>query len=311
MLRYKNYKMHFKGMSGMSNIVLGYYSCAYLSLVMKRLYKISSLYLLDNYFNIPKLFIENNTLLNYKYINDISINLYCSFSNHLDVAVTTCHDILESTVNLCRAGVAKCYIINIFNNNYIHEIYKLRKKLLQELLYPKSILINVYKNFKKNNPGFIIGVHIRTSILSDFHEKSKRFYDNITELLYHKAIKYVSNKYRNKKIKIYIISDSSLIKNKFMKIYKNNTYENILYKRTKISHNINDISIKEQYILSKCDVIIGSCASTYTLLSVFRYLHEYYAIAGLQYSNRGFIKGMCGYSLDYNHQLFSKSDIFS
>lgn len=57
----------------------------------------------------------------------------------------------------------------------------------------------------------------------------------------------------------------------------------------------------------KCNIIIGSWASTYTLLSVYRYLNEYYATGGVRYSSRGNIIGKCGYKLDYNHYLFTIS----
>lgn len=293
----------------MSNIILGYYSCVYFSILMKRFFKMNYIKKLGLYYKMPNSFFTNLTISNYELVDEIGIiSQFLLLKNRTNVYLSTCHDILETIIPLCRKKIAKCIYINLKNKNYIHEIYKLRQKLITKLLIPKKLLLNEYTVYKEKNVGYLIGIHIRTSIYSDFKERSFRFYNNETERLYHKAIKYIIKKYENKNIKFYIISDSTKIKLKFIKQYNKFIQNNIITKKTKISHTINDVSIIEQYILSKCNVIIGSCESTFTLLSVFRYLHDYYAIEGVEYSSRGKIRGKCGYELDYNHHLFSSKN---
>lgn len=297
-------KLFYRGFGGMSNIILGYYSSVYLAIMMKRHFKMEYIYILNKYYKIPSILITNTTHTHFEVINEKGIkNQYLLLENRTNIYLTTCHDILEEIIPLCIINISKCIFINLNSKNYIHEIYKLRRKLIKELLIPKNILINIYTKFRKKNIGFLIGIHIRTSIYSDFKEKDLRFYDNKTDAKYYYAIDYIIKKYKHKNIKLYIISDSTKIKYIFKKKYKKYICKYIYNNISTISHNLNDLSITQQYILSNCKVIIGSCASTYTLLSVFRYLHNYYAISALAYSGRGKIQGKCGYKLDYNHIL--------
>lgn len=299
--------LYFKGEGGMSNIILGYYSCVYLSIMMKRFFKMSYIIKLRKYYKMPYRFFTNISSNKFDRIYENKLTTqFVLMENKSYIFISTCHDLLELIVPLCRINIAKCVNIDLRRKNYIHEIYKLRKKLIEELLIPKRILLNTYNNFRKLNLGFVIGVHIRTSIYSDFKERDLRFFNNETERIYYNAIDYALKKYKRKRIILYIISDSSNIKYKFKKRYKYIIHKSINNKSDFINHNLNDLSIIEQYILSTCNIIVGSCASTFTLLSVFRYLQEYYAIEGVKYSNRGMIKGRCGYELDYNHYLFRR-----
>lgn len=303
---FKTKGLFFRGTAGMSNNILGYYSSVYLSILMKRYFRMNYISKIEKYYKIPHIFFTNKSFSHFYNVNEINITMqYKLLENKTDIVLYTNHDILENIIPLCKLNITKCLYINIRKENYIHEVYKLRKKLITEFLIPKRILFNIYNNFKKDRTVFVVGIHIRTSIYSDFKEYSNLFYNSETEEKYYSAISYVLNKYKKKKKRLYIISDSSRIKYKFKKKYSKYVYKTF-YNNITISHNINDISIIEQYILSKCNVIIGSCGSTYTLLSVFRYLHEYYAIEGVKYHSRGRIKGKCAYKLDYNHFLFSK-----
>lgn len=303
---YKDYSLFYNGVGGMSNIILGYYSYAYLSLLMNRFYKVNDLNfkIINLYYHIPKIFLIKNSSSNYIYVKKISLKIFNRFKSEKIIRLSSCHDILEFCVYLCNRNLLVCKFINSKSNNIVHEIYKLRKKLLNELLPPRKSLKSIYNNFKNKNVGLIVGVHIRTAIYSDFHEKDYRFYNNNTEKLYNAAIKYVINKLKYNIFSLYIISDSSKIKREFNKEYSK--YKSFsLIENITISHSVNKYSLIEQYILSECDIIIGSCSSTYTLLSVFRYLKEYYAIEGLKYSIRGKIKGKCNYELDFNHHLIT------
>lgn len=294
----------------MSNTIMGYYSCVYYSIMMRRYFKMEYINKLDKYYDIPKFFFTNTTHNKYEKVKERSIaNQYKYLENRTNIFLTTCHDILEDIIALCKLNITNCLYINLMNKNYIHEIYKLRKKLIKELLFPKRLLLNIYSKFRNKNEGYLIGIHIRTSIYSDFREKSLRFYNSETEYKYIYAIEYILNKVKKKKFTLYIISDSTKIKNKFIKKYNKYIFKKINNYSERISHSINDLSIIEQYILSKCNVIIGSCASTYTFLSVFRYLNKFYAIEGLLYSGRGIIRGKCAYQLDYNHFLFDNKTI--
>lgn len=303
--QYKTKGFFYKGLGGMSNIILGYYSCVYLSILMNRYFRMNYISILGKYYVMPKFFFANVSFKNIYVLNENKlIKQYLQLENKTNVLLSTCHDILENIIPLCILNITKCIFINLKSKNYIHEIYKLRKKLITELLIPNRKLEDIYSKFRNNNRGFLIGIHIRTSIYSDFKEKSNRFYNNKTEQKYFYAIDHVIKKYKNKNKILYIISDSSIIKYKFLKSYERFRYKNFYSYNTTISHNLNDFSIIEQYILSKCNVIIGSCSSTFTLVSVFRYLNSYYAIEGVKYSSRGIINGKCGYKLDYNHILF-------
>lgn len=306
--KYKEKTLYYRGLGGMSNIILGYYSTVYLSILMNRNFKMKYIRKLNKYYKMPDIFFTNDTIKGYKIINENSItSQFAKVENDTFIYISTCHDILENIIPLCVLNITKCLFINLKNKNLIHELYKLRRQLIAELLVPKSTLLYTYKIFKKKNIGFLIGIHIRTSIYSDFKERDLRFYNNETEKLYIQVIDYVIKKYLRKNKKLYIISDSRNIKYKFKEKYNKYILKDIFSNNTIVSHSINDMSIIEQYLLSKCNVIIGSCASTFTLLSVFRYLNEYYAIEGLLYSGRGKIRGKCGYELDYNHHLFTKS----
>lgn len=247
---------------------------------------------------MPNFFFTNITSTKYIYVNIKNLkSIYILLEHKINIFLTTYFDILEGIIPLCKSNITKCLYINIRHINNIHEIYKLRKKLINELLIPKKTLQNLYTRIKNDNKGFIIGIHIRTAIYSDFKENDYRFYNNETEHLYFHAIQNVLQKYKKKRKKLYIISDSTKIKYKFMKKYNKFVIIDMNLYNEKISHNINDLSIKEQFVLSNCNVIIGSCASTFTLLSVFRNLNDYYAIQGVN-------KGSCGYALDNKHLLF-------
>lgn len=306
LLGFKKNGLHFRGLGGMSNIILGYYSSAYLSIIMKRYYKFCNINNLKKYYCFHQAFFTNDTCISSKYITNISQQEYILFKPKKNIYISTFYDILESCIELCLNKITRCYFINIYSTNILHEIYKLRKKLLYELLPPNRKLTETFKTCIGNRNYFLVGIHIRTAIYSDFGENERRFYNNHSKELYFKAINYVITKYDSMKLRLYIISDSSKIRDMFSKKYKKYLSHCDINKNKKINHNINEVSVKEQYILSKCNVIIGSCASTFTLLSVFRYLHEFYAIEGVNYPLKGKIKGKCCYKLDSTHHIFMR-----
>lgn len=76
-----------------------------------------------------------------------------------NIFVFTHHDLLESSIELCKMKILKCIII-----------------------FRRS-LNNIYKEFSSSNNQYVVGLNIRTSIYSDFKEKCYMFYNNETEYI--------------------------------------------------------------------------------------------------------------------------------
>lgn len=173
------------------------------------------------------------------------------------------------------------YITLFYNiTNQIKENIKKNKRkytdvdmyIQDKFLVPTTYIYQYINDFKKKKKDFyIIGVHIRTGYLSDFGEKDNRFYNNNTLIKYIKTINRIVKS--NNFPKIYIISDSTKIRE-----YLITLYHRLIFNFTipgKICHsgysmhknkNINECIIKlvaENYILSECNILIGSRRSTY------------------------------------------------
>lgn len=219
------------------------------------------------YYNFPKsLFIQyyndNNTKL-YDKKNSTVLNL---LKMNITIKIHTYHSFTNSVLQY----------YNITKNMKI--LMKQKKHITIEMLLdqiflkPTKNITNYIKYFKEQSEVFyMIGIHIRTGYLSDFGERDTRFFNNNSVSLYINTINRIINKYKNSRL--YITSDSTLIKEYFHKVYEKKLFNFSI--PGKICHarlamhgkmELNDCVVKliaENYVLSECSIVIGSGTSTY------------------------------------------------
>lgn len=225
------------------------------------------------YFHLPKsMFIQhyNNTnTYTYGIKNRSNITILDLLKNNYTIKIYTIH----------RFTTFVLYYYNLTNN--LKMIIKEKQKeyvTLDGLLYqiffrPTKSITNYINIFKRHAvKKFIVGVHIRTGYLSDFGERDRRFYNNNSMALYINTINRIINSHTNSKL--FIISDSSTIKNNLSNIYKRYLVKysipgEICHARRDAMHGnmkLNECVVKlitENYLLSECNVIIGSDKSSY------------------------------------------------
>lgn len=221
------------------------------------------------YFQFPKsLFIQhhnriktntynrkNNTILNLLKINE-------------SIAIYTFHSFTNSVLQYYNLTKNLKILIKQKQKYHISLDMILQKIFLQ----PTERINNYIRQFKYyTKRNCIVGIHIRTGYLSDFGEKDKRFFNNKSIALYINTINRVISKYRN--CKLFIISDSTIVKDYFFSIYKNRILKYTI--SGKICHaryamhgdvKLNECVVKliaENYLLSECEIIIGSRKSTF------------------------------------------------
>lgn len=284
--------------AGLCNKLMGYYSSAYLALGMNLSYYLSCWQSFKTYFQIPSI------IFDYECDRDDNIHFNGSVFSESDIkgikkrdiyVISTYYDLLESFVEICernRTDSLYCYGLD-YSSQYSDRIWNLRRLVQDQFLHPvKSIRNYINKFFKIKISQVVLGIHIRV------HE---RFFSNYTWHLYiHKTLKLL-DKYKN--LKIYVISDNEGIYYDFMSIFKQNV---IKYKvpglyihvgRAIFEPNNGSVSkaISENYILSLCDYIMGSCGSTYLYLALNRFNKKYLVIPALYPAGRAKLEYNCNY----------------
>lgn len=284
--------------AGLCNKLMGYYSSAYLALGMNLSYYISCWDCFRTYFQIPSI------LFDYNCDSDEIIHFNGSIFREKDIEIvkqhetyiiSTVYDLLESFVEICEKNQTKwfhCYSLDI-EYRFYDTVWNLRRLIQYEFLHPvKSIRNTIQKFYKIKKSSIILGIHIR------FHEK---FFNNyIWHLYIHKTLELLE-KYKN--LKLYVISDNEGIYYDFISIFKEYI---IKYKIPGLfihvgktifqPNNISVIkSISENFVLSLCDFIMGSCGSTYLYLALNRFNKKYIMIPGLFPAGRAKLYNNCNY----------------
>lgn len=221
------------------------------------------------YFHFPKfLFIQNYNLFNTVVFNRKNSSILNLLRRNISIKIFTYHSFTSSVL----------YYYNLSNHLKLLMKEKQYKNMNLDnilsliFLKPKDNINKHLKKFKKiSKRDYILGIHIRTGYLSDFGEKARIFFSNKSISLYIKNINRIINKY--KKYKLYIISDSTLIKEYFTTLYKHRVLKFSI--PGKICHakdgmhgkkELNECVVKliaENYVLSECNILIGSKRSTY------------------------------------------------
>lgn len=221
------------------------------------------------YFHLPKsLFLQN-----YIFSNTVTYNRNNkSILNLLKIGITikiyTFHSYSSYVLLLYNLTNNLYKLIQNGNNKHI----SLEMILEKEFLKPTNVILRYIKSFKQKAKNYyIIGIHIRTGYLSDFGEKDSRFFNNQSFSLYINAMNRIIN--QTVKSKLFIISDSTVTKKYLFKKYRNILLNfdipgKICHARDSMHGKLelNECVVKliaENYILSECNIIIGSGRSTY------------------------------------------------
>lgn len=258
---------------GYGNKIRVLISCIILSLVsFHPLYIINWPQLLL-YFHLPKsMFI--------RYYNNANTNVYCInnicntkilnlLKNNYTIKIYTIHRFTTSILHYYNLTNNLKFFVKEKQKEYI----TLDGLIYQKFFIPTKTITNYINNFKRHiTKNFIVAAHIRTGYLSDFGEKDRRFYNNNSMDLYINTINRYIKSHVNSKV--FIISDSSTIKNYFSNIYKKYLIKysipgKICHARRETMHGnmkLNECVVKlitENYLLSECNIIIGSIKSSY------------------------------------------------
>lgn len=254
---------------GYANIIPTLLSSLLLSVVSFHPIFIVNWKLLLFYFHFPKsLFIQKYIHADTKLYDRKNSSILNLLKMNMTIKIYTYHSYTNYVL----------YYYNLTNNLKILIKQKQKEQITLEMLLhqiflkPTKDITNYIKTFKKyTKKYYVIGIHIRTGYLSDFGEKDKRFYNNNTISLYKSIINNIINKYKTSRL--YIISDSTLVRQYLSKLYKNKLLNllipgKICHARSSMRGNqeFNECVVKliaENYILSECNVIIGSRKSTY------------------------------------------------
>lgn len=231
---------------------------------------------LSYYFYFPlSLFIQRYVYNNYYIYNRKNSTILSLLKFNITIKIYTYHTFSKSVLSYYNLTPNLKIVLKQRQKEFI----TLDMLLNQIFLKPTNIINNYIKHFQKYRRKYnIIGVHIRTGYLSDFGEKDHRFFNNNSIALYIHTINKTINK--NNKSMLYIISDSTLIREYLYKIYKNRVVNYTV--PGKICHaresmhgklEVNKCVVKliaENYILSECNTIIGSGSSTYFAMACKR-----------------------------------------
>lgn len=228
------------------------------------------------YLYLPKsIFIHKYNLTNVKVYNGKNKSILNLLKENVTVKIFNYHSYTKDI--LCFYYLT--YKLNLLIKGKKNKIVALDNVLNLIFLKPKEN-INKYINhfIRITKKDYIVGIHIRTGYLSDFGEKGRIFFNNNSTSLYIYYIKRVVKMYN--KCKIFIISDSTVTKEYFSILFKNRILNYSI--PGKICHakdtmhsgaTYNQCVVKliaENYILSKCNILIGSGRSTYFAIACKR-----------------------------------------
>lgn len=222
-----------------------------------------SMFLQVSYINQLVTFNRKNTTILTLLNKNISIKIYTYHSFISSVVLR--YNLTKDLINIVKKESNK----GIRLESFLHNIF----------LRPSNHIIeNINKFIKIKMNLYTIGIHIRTGYLSDFGEKDFRFFNNNSIATYYNKINslLLDNKYS----KLLIISDSSVIRRQFIEKYNKyilnfTIHGNICHARYSMHGKAKENEcvvklISENYILSYCNILIGSKKSSYFSLACMR-----------------------------------------
>lgn len=195
-----------------------------------------------------------------------------------------------------------CHIISLKDDNVINKYIPTRKKQVNTCefteefrkylnkLKPKKNILEKISSVVNSFNGKILGIHIRTTDTINRKDKTETYHDKLCGLRtggfsnvdYFTAIKYIEKFLKNnQEWKIYLSVDCHIIEKLFTNKFKNKilkleepfgeTYES---KFDMNSHNGIKNGICEMYILSKCNKIVGTPSSSFSLMAWLLSSHD-------------------------------------